>query len=206
MCGASAANAQVNFREWITPDRPIVDGRGVDVQLGEVNVTTEPVGVGDVASAASWSGITSFDKFRAYIAGTAASTTAKYVFLHGKSIKFIASGSGFVPENADGSTLVKSTSGPETWTYTSPDGSVYTFVRRYPEFQPDWSLIRAHLSTVTRPDGRNLTYYYNADYGDEICGHKVAALTAGSKASLSWETSVTDSWRLAGDKKNCEKR
>lgn len=92
--------------------------------------------------------------------------------MHGKSIKFLLSGSVYVPANGDGSTLVKSASGLETWTYTSPEGSVYYFVRRVAVYQPDWLTIRAHLLTVTNPDGRKLTYNYKDVYGTQVCGHQ----------------------------------
>jgi RHS repeat-associated protein len=157
------------FRELIAPDRPVVDSRGVDVALGEINVTTDPVSIGDLATASSWSGVTNFNKFYAYIG---ANGTNRYVFLHGKSFKFLLSGGSYVPANADGSTLVKSPSGLETWTYTSPEGSVYYFVRRVAVYQPDWLTIRAHLLTVTNPDGRKLTYNYKDVYGTQVCGHQ----------------------------------
>lgn len=168
LAGSPAAHAQT-FREFITPDRPVVDGRGVDVALGEVNATVDPVTVGDLASSASWAGVTNFNKFYAYIG---ASTTDRYVFLHGKSLKFKLVGGVYVAANGDGSTLVKSTSGVETWTYTSAEGAVYYFVRRVPVFQPDWATIRAHLSTVLQPDGRKLTYNYKDEFGAQICGHQ----------------------------------
>src|SRR3546814_15823259 len=52
-----AAHAQ-SFGDLLTETRPIVDARGVDVQTGGLNVTTEPVSIGDLGSASSWSGIT----------------------------------------------------------------------------------------------------------------------------------------------------
>src|SRR3546814_8242982 len=60
---SAAADAQLlPYRNDIAPDRQVIDSRGVDVNLGEINVSTEPVGVGDLSSAASWSGITDFSK------------------------------------------------------------------------------------------------------------------------------------------------
>ena len=168
---ADTANAQAwMYRGDIAPSRQVVDSRGVDVHLGEVNVSTDPVGVGDLASAASWSGITNFSKFRAYIAGGA--TGVRHVFIHGKTVTFTQSGSNYISANGDGSTLVKSTSGPEAYTYTSPDGTVYYFIRRVAVFQPDWLTIRAHLLTVTQPSGRKLTYNYKDVYDTQVCGHQ----------------------------------
>lgn len=167
---AAAASAQpLEYREWITPDRPVVDGRGVDVERGEVNVTTDALGIGDLASAASWAGITNFNQFRAYVAGGNSTTADRYVFIHGKSVKFTVVSGAYVSANGDGSTLVRSTSGVETYTYSSPDGAVYYFLRHYPPFQPDWMQVRAHLLTVTEPTGRKLTYYNKVVDGTEFC-------------------------------------
>src|SRR3546814_4283733 len=79
-----------------------------------------------------------------------------YVFLHGKTIKFLLSGGAYVPANGDGSTLVKSAL--EQYTYTSPDGAVYYFQRVHADNQKMIGAmhIRAYLMTVTRPDGRKI--------------------------------------------------
>src|SRR3546814_2018525 len=56
---SAAADAQLlPYRNDIAPDRQVIDSRGVDVNLGEINVSTEPVGVGDLSSEASGSAIT----------------------------------------------------------------------------------------------------------------------------------------------------
>src|SRR3546814_14321809 len=109
----------VRYRKEIAPDRKVFESWGVDVNLCEINVSTGPVGVGDLSSAASWSGITDFSKFRAYVTG--GTSGELYVFLHGKTIKFLLSGGAYVLANGDGSTLVKSAM--EQYTYTSPIGS-----------------------------------------------------------------------------------
>src|SRR3546814_10868349 len=41
---SAAADAQLlPYRNDIAPDRQVIDSRGVDVNLGEINVSTEPV-------------------------------------------------------------------------------------------------------------------------------------------------------------------
>ena len=162
-----AAHAQ-SFADLLTETRPIVDSRGVDVKTGGLNVTTEPVSIGDLGSASSWSGITNFTKFYAYVTGNG--TANKTVFIHGKTVKFTLSGGVYVPENGDGSTLVMTT-GPEAYTYTEADGTVYYFERimNVTLFQPKWAFVRAHLWSVTRPDGRKLRYNYKGADGETIC-------------------------------------
>lgn len=104
--GTDAANAQGwVYRGDITPNRQILDSRGVDIQFGEISVTTEPVSAGDLASAASWTGITDFSQLRASIVG-AKTGVDRYVFIHGKTFKFTNVGGTYVPANGDGSTLV----------------------------------------------------------------------------------------------------
>ncbi|WP_257543895.1 hypothetical protein [Sphingopyxis sp. DBS4] len=172
LAGSGTANAQGwLFKGDITPNREIVDGRGVDVQFGEISVATEPVGVGDLSSAASWSGITDFSKFRAYVAG--GTSGDRYVFLHGKTIKFLSSGGVYVPADGDGSTLVKSTSALEAYTYTDPDGAIYYFQRVNADDQRMSGAmnIRGYLMTVSRPDGRKLEYAYKGVEDAEVCGH-----------------------------------
>src|SRR3546814_658565 len=144
---SAAADAQLlPYRNDIAPDRQVIDSRGVDVNLGEINVSTEPVGVGDLSSAASWSGITDFSKFRAYVTG--GTSGELYVFLHGKTIKFLLSGGAYVPGKGDGYSLVKSAL--EQYTYTSPDGAVYYFQRVHADNQKMIGAmhIRAYLMTV----------------------------------------------------------
>lgn len=161
------AHAQ-SFADLLTETRPIIDARGVDVRTGGLNVTTEPVSIGDLGSASSWSGITNFTKFYAYVTGNSAAN--KTVFIHGKTVKFTLSGGVYVPENGDGSTLVMTT-GPEAYTYTEADGTVYYFERimNVTLFQPKWAFVRAHLWSVTRPDGRKLRYNYKGADGETIC-------------------------------------
>ncbi|WP_234178878.1 RHS repeat domain-containing protein [Sphingopyxis sp. NFH-91] len=163
----AAAHAQ-SIADLLTETRPIVDSRGVDVKTGGLNVTTEPVSIGDLGSASSWSGITNFSKFYAYVTGNG--TANKTVFIHGKTVKFTLSGGVYVPENGDGSTLVMTT-GPEAYTYTEADGTVYYFERimNVTLFQPKWAFVRAHLWSVTRPDGRKLRYNYKGADGETIC-------------------------------------
>src|SRR3546814_5953193 len=99
---SAAADAQLlPYRNDIAPDRQVIDSRGVDVNLGEINVSTEPVGVGDLSSAASWSGITDFSKFRAYVTG--GTSGELYVFFNCKKNKFLLSGGASVPANGAGS-------------------------------------------------------------------------------------------------------
>src|SRR3546814_16679682 len=44
---SAAADAQLlPYRNDIAPDRQVIESRGVDVNLGDINVSTEPVGVG----------------------------------------------------------------------------------------------------------------------------------------------------------------
>src|SRR3546814_14711884 len=63
------------------------------------------------------------------------------------------------------------TTGPEAYTYTEADGTVYYFERivNVTLFQPKWTYVRAHLWSVTRPDGRRLNYVYKGADGETIC-------------------------------------
>src|SRR3546814_17438402 len=92
--------------------------------------------------------MTDFSKFRAYVTG--GTSGELYVFLHGKTIKFLLSGGAYVPADGDGSTLVKSAL--EQYPYTSPDGAVNYFQRVHADNQKKISAmhIRHYLIPIPR--------------------------------------------------------
>lgn len=151
-----------------TTSRPIVDSRGVDIQTGKLTSGGNATGIGDLISAQSWSGKTAFNLFSGYVA---ASGSDRIVFINGRSFRFTSNGSSYSSADADGSTLVSTTS-PERYTYTASDGTVFQFIRLVSSQtnRPLWNLFRAHLVTVTRADGHSYTYNYNSTDGSQICG------------------------------------
>jgi hypothetical protein len=157
--------AAQTVEEVTTPDRPVIDERGVELRTGRSNVAAEPIGVAGARFASAQSGQLGYSNFKAYVATNATSAT---VFVNGTSKKFSLSGSVYTPIDGDGSKLVKQT-GPERYTYTTSDGTVYFFQRLVPDFNPPTIPIRAHLMTITRPDGHKTTYHNNVVSGPQNC-------------------------------------
>ena len=165
---ANSAVAQT-FAQVTTPPRQVVDERGVDVISGAATIAADPTQIGSLGFADSWTGQTNYDGFQGYIAANGNDRT---VFVAGKSIRFILSGGVYVSVNADGSTLTKVNT-PEQYTYTASDGAVYHFARMLGSApnRPVWNVIRAHLQTITHPNGRKQTYNYGLVDGAQVCGH-----------------------------------
>ncbi len=150
-----------------TPDRPIIDSRGVEVATGRSNVTGSSTGIAGARFADAQSGPTGYNNFRAYVA---TNTTSATVFVNGVSKRFSLSGSIYSPVDGDGSTLIKLNS-PERYTYTAKDGTVYYFERLVSGTSnpPNLIPIRAHLMTITRPDGQKTTYHNTVVQGAQVC-------------------------------------
>ena len=148
-----------------TPTRPANDSHMVDVNAGVATATTQEIRIGDLAFVPNWTGALRFDTSMGYIVGTGTGPD-RTVFVHGVSKRFVnTGGTTYAPADGDGSTLVKSATGNEVYTYTTPDGSIFYFAGMIATgdrgFLPNR---KSHLQTITRPDGRVYTYHYNLAY------------------------------------------
>ena len=116
---AHSAQAQT-----VPPARPLVDGRGVDVITGKKVVDLPEIKIGT-------------ETFRIRRTGTLFSSplaatiqingTGRDVVIDDTTKRFVSNGSGgWIPADADGSTLVKN-GGGDDYTYTLSNGDVYVF-------------------------------------------------------------------------------
>lgn len=143
----------------LTP-RPAPDSNGVDVITGRENVSLRSVAIGQAGEGGltytnGYSDGSGQDTFTLELSG-ASGATSHILNIQGRAISFTKDASGvFQPADADGSTLVQ-TGGD--YTYTARDGTVIQFASAYAD--PGGLGITARGTTITRPNGEILSYWY----------------------------------------------
>lgn len=151
---ATAAHAQA------TPPHQVIDANGVDVASGQMLANTPGVSIADMVFQHGWTGTIGRNALITYIVVDGGN---RVVYMDGKSKVFTPNGSGgYVAVDGDGSTL-QVLSGYENFTYTTADGTVYTFNNLVGAVYGGVGMagIDSHLVTTKQPSGRTLTYHYN---------------------------------------------
>lgn len=143
-----------------SPVRSDIDGNGVDLFLGTMNVDGPALSVGDgkqhgitwrkfVRGAKGWG-----DSLTATL--TVSGTTV-YVSFGSVTDRFTNSGGVYTSTEGDGATL---TSSGSNYTYTAADGTVTLFSTVYVGFYP-YGNIQGNVVSVTKPDGTVFSYSYD---------------------------------------------
>jgi RHS repeat-associated protein len=153
-CGLTAAPAAAQSP---TPSARLApDANGVDVITGELSVPLRSVSVGRPGE----SGLTYVNGYSdgvrqdSFVLELDVGATEAQVNIHGRVVTFRTNSSGvFVPDDADGSTLVPSGS---NFIYTARDGTWIQFLSAYSTGFD----VTARGSSVRRPNGEELTYHY----------------------------------------------
>ncbi len=142
------------------PPRQVVDGQGVDVAAGQALVSAPSVSIAELGFADNWTGADIGSVLRNVIVAT---LTERRIVINNETKVFVSDGAGgWTAKNADGSTLVR-LSGTEDYIYTTSDGTAYKFIN----LTTTTTNPRAHLDTITRPNGTVITYTYRIE--DETC-------------------------------------
>ncbi|CAN5354904.1 hypothetical protein BH10PSE14_BH10PSE14_26410 [soil metagenome] len=150
---ATAAHAQA------TPPHQVIDANGVDLASGQVLANTPSVSIADMVFQHGWTGPIGRNALAAYIVVDGGN---RVIYMDGKSKVFAPNGSGgYVAADADGSKL-QVLSGYENFTYTSSDGTIYTFNNLVGAVYGGVGMagIDSHLVTAKQPSGRTVTYHY----------------------------------------------
>lgn len=190
---SSPAFSQDYSPPGIPPIRQTIDQNGVDVTRGTIIAGAHSVSIGPPAAAGmSWSrtvtgGVSYFDSTAITIS---VSGTTYTVSIGGSSESFTLTGGYYVPGQGTGSTLTLSGT---TFTYTSKDGAVYTFVPVTGDQQYSGGY---HVSTVTRPTGEIETFNWENVSGICHWNEKYMICTRVNGQRLRSVTS-TNGYRLA---------
>jgi RHS repeat-associated protein len=142
------------------PVRQSVDGNGVDLFLGTINIDGPTLSAGQappqglawrkmVRGAGGWG-----DNL---VATLTVSGSTVYVSFAGTSDRFTISGSTYTSTEGDGATLSLSSG---VYTYTMADGTVAHLKNIYVGVYP-YGNVAGVVTDVTRPNGEALTYTYN---------------------------------------------
>ena len=165
---AGMSFAQSAQAQTVPPARPLVDGRGVDVITGKKVVDLPEIKIGTETFRIRRNGT----RFSSRLAATIRiNGTGRDVVMDDTTKKFVSNGSGgWVPADADGSTLVKNGSNDD-YTYTASSGDVYVFYNLTgPALSGSpWNIERSHLNHVIKADGKRIDYAYRIT-SEEICG------------------------------------
>jgi YD repeat-containing protein len=172
------------------PVRQSVDGNGVDLFLGTLNVNAPAISMGGSAPqgleyyrlnrGAGWS-----DNLVATINITSSLVTVTF---GGTSDGFTVSGSTYTSTEGNGATL--SLSGT-VYSYTAADGTIAHFSKSTIGFYPFYANA-GRVTDITRPSGQTLTFGYDSLYycsghkstgGSDICTSHQYAYRVGSVRS-----------------------
>src|SRR3990167_3030184 len=159
---ASEANAQVQDG-LLTPTRPILDARGVDVRTRQIGVSSAAISALDFEFSDGQFSNTRRDQLNAYIVLSGAD---RVVFINGNSLKFISIGSGqFTSVNGAEYKLVSlGAVGSENYLLTLPDGTKVTFFAAAGTGERNSNLlIKSYISNIVFPDGRTHQFIYKSD-------------------------------------------
>ncbi len=200
-CWALPAAAQV---ATAPPVRQSVDGNGVDLFLGTMNVDGPVLSAGQAAPQGM-----SYRKFvrgnggwgDTMVATLTADASNAWVSFGGTSAHFSISGGVYTSTEGDGATL--SLSGT-TYTYTAADGTVAHFSKIYVGTYP-YGSTSGVVTDVVRPSGETLTYNYSTmSYcsaskpggGGDICtrhstAYRIGSITSNSNYQLNF---AYDNW------------
>lgn len=158
---ASEANAQVSGGV-LTPTRPILDARGVDVRTRQIGVSSAAISALDFEFSDGQFSNTRRDQLNAYIVLSGAD---RVVFINGNSLKFISIGSGqFTSENGAEYKLVSlGAAGSENYQLTLPDGTKVIFFAAAGTGERNSNLlIKSYISNIVFPDGRTHQFIYKS--------------------------------------------
>ncbi|MFA6219948.1 MAG: hypothetical protein WC692_09260 [Erythrobacter sp.] len=160
---ASEANAQV-YGGVLTPTRPIMDARGVDVRTRQIGVSSAAISALDFEFSDGQFSNTRRNQLSAYIV---ASSADRVVVINGNSLRFISIGSGqFTSENGAEYKLVSlGAVGSENYQLTLPDGTKVMFFAAAGSGEKNSSpLIKSYINNIVFPDGRTHQFYYKSAY------------------------------------------
>ncbi|KAK0341814.1 hypothetical protein LTR94_024867, partial [Friedmanniomyces endolithicus] len=142
------------------PEHYTVDANGVDLVQGTFNYSTTDVvigkpGQGGIAFGRSYVN----GGWRDNLAGTIAVSGATHVVSYGGySEAFTQSGSNYVPNSNNGSTLTRS---GNTFTFMGSDGTVATYSTLYSGSTSPYVANGAAIMSLTSPNGERLDYHWN---------------------------------------------
>lgn len=141
------------------PVRSNIDGNGVDLFLGTMNVDGPVLSAGDGNNQGlTWQKVLRGQNgFGDTIVGTLVVVGATtYISFGGVTHAFTLSGTTYTSTEGDGATLTKSNT---TYTYTAADGTVALFTSIYVGAYP-YGNVQGNVTSVTRPNGSAFSYTY----------------------------------------------
>jgi RHS repeat-associated protein len=154
-CGLSAQPAAAQTTQT-TPVRQAIDANGVDVASGQLRTTApESLGIGGLNFEAGWTGTLDHNSFDMRIVRLG--TTNRTVSVAGRTRLYTGGSGTFTPRDADGSTLVETSTG--TFTLTQADGTVYYFTPSQ-VVTNGLTLALSLIDRIVQPNGRTLTFNY----------------------------------------------
>ncbi len=141
--------------------RPDMDGNGVDLSVGAYNLSATDVvigqpGAGGLAYSRSYVG----GGWRSSFLGTIRSAGSKFIVSVNGAAEYFSyvDGTNFTNDDGTASTLVANGS---AFTYTTGDGTVYSFAKNLKDIVVS-SADEAILTSVTAPNGAVTTMHYNS--------------------------------------------
>ena len=151
----------------IPTDHNTMDPRGVDLITGKFTYARSEVVIGQPGQGGIAYGrifVGSGNGWRDTLSGTLNSSGSTYVVsIGGESETFNKVGSVYINKDKDGSQLTQSGG---TYTFTSANGAVATFINSYVGVYNPYTANTAIISTYQLPNGEKLTWYY---VGNNYC-------------------------------------
>lgn len=159
------------------PVRQSIDGNGVDLFLGSINISAPAISMGAGPNGLSYYRITRGAGWNDNIIATLnISGSIATVSFGGTSTNFSVSGSTYTSTEGNGATLALSGT---TYTYTAADGTVAHFTSTKTGVYPFYAN-GGRVTDITSPSGRSLSFsydavYYCSRYKPDVCtGHSYA--------------------------------
>ncbi|MFA5965681.1 MAG: RHS repeat-associated core domain-containing protein [Sphingomonas sp.] len=165
------------------PVRQSIDGNGVDLFLGTINIDAPAISMGGAAP----QGLSYYQLYRGsgwtdnIIATLNISGSVATVAFGGTSDSFTISGSTYTSTEGNGATMTLSGS---TYTYTAADGTVAHFTNTKVGLAPFYANA-GRVTDITRPSGQKLTFTYDSmrycsSWKPDICMAHLYAYRIGS--------------------------
>lgn len=180
------------------PVRNNIDGNGVDLFLGTMNVDGPVLSAGKGAQGLTWGKmIRGGNGWGDTLIGTLSiSGSTVYISFGGITHRFTQSGSVYTSTEGDGATLTNSSG---TYTFTAADGTEAVFTTSYVGAYP-YGNVQGVVRSVAKPDGETFSYNYTSLYycaaskpggQGQICtqhryAYRIASVTNNSQYDLTF--------------------